>query len=91
MLEDGNYGWRGEWLSDFPKYLTLNELDLIAWERWLNTPDTLAFLDETIEKCSKLATSSQNAVGYVVTTASSEQRPESEGWTAVTWDTRSRR
>jgi hypothetical protein len=21
MLENGNYGWRGEWLSDFPKYI----------------------------------------------------------------------
>ena len=91
MLENGNFGWRGEWLSDFPRYLTLDELDKIAWERWLNTPDTLAFLDQTIEKCSQLAELSQNAVGYVVTAASSEQRSDGEGWTAVTWDPQKRR
>jgi hypothetical protein len=89
MLENGHYGWRGEWLSDFPRYLTLNELDKIAWERWLNTPSTLAFLDETILTCSQLAELSQNAVGYVVTTASTE--PDGEGWMAVTWDPRRRR
>ena len=91
MLENGDFGWRGEWLSDFPRYLMLDKLDKIAWETWLSTPDTLAFLDQTIEKCSQLAELSQNAVGYVVTAASSEQRSDGEGWTAVTWDPSGRR
>jgi hypothetical protein len=88
MLENGNYGWRGEWLIDFPRHLTLDGHDQIAWETWLNTPEALAFLDKTIEKCARLAELSQNAVGYAVTTANSEERPDAKGWMTTQWDPR---
>ena len=65
-IKDGLYGWRGEWLSYFPKYMDLAEQDLAAWEAWLNRPETETFLDDTIAKCQRLADLSQNARGYAV-------------------------
>lgn len=36
-LENGMMYWRGEMLSEFPKYGTLSEQDSIEWREWLAT------------------------------------------------------
>jgi hypothetical protein len=44
-IEDGMMYWRGEMLSEFPKYGTLSEEDNMAWQKWLSRDDVDVFLD----------------------------------------------
>jgi len=66
MDEDGRYAWRGEWLSQFPRYTDLDEADLSAWLEWLDTRERINFLDETVAKCERLAERASSATGYAV-------------------------
>jgi hypothetical protein len=66
MSKDGKYGWRGDWLASFPQYIALDEQDAKAWESWLEKPETLQFLDETVEKCRHLAEVAQQAAGHFI-------------------------
>lgn len=69
--ETGFY-WPGEWLSSFPKFITLDDLDLAAWQAWLVTPQTLRFLEDTISKCQEFAIISTDAQGYAVFSSGAE-------------------
>jgi hypothetical protein len=66
MSKDGLFAWRGEWLASFPQYMTLDERDAAAWQAWLEKPETLRFLDETVEKCHRLAKIAQETTGYAI-------------------------
>lgn len=78
MRDDGKYGWRGEWLSGFPRYTELSNSDFAAWNAWLDRPETARFLDETVAECERLAEVSRRATGYAVLTDVSE--PDDSGW-----------
>ena len=80
MRPDGKYGWRGELLHSFPKFAHLDDRDSDAWESWIKSPDTDRFLDDTIEKCKKLAKSSEKARGYAVVEGDENQAPDSKGY-----------
>ena len=67
-LENGMMYWRGEMLSEFPKYGALSEEDSIEWRKWLETEKVGDFLDHAIEKCKIQAAINQDATGYVVLT-----------------------
>lgn len=75
-----------------PKFQVLNQDDAAAWERWMEQPETHAFLDGTIDQCSKMAQVARDAVGYVVTRPHSDpdgRQPFSDGWLPVfTWNPR---
>ena len=58
------YTWRGEWLANFPLFTALDTSDLAAWKSWIKNPSQLRFLDETIEKCYRLADDSRHASGW---------------------------
>lgn len=64
--DDGMAFWRGEMISDFPKYEKLSEEDLLAWKDWLVMQRTIDFVDETIEKCREQAEVNKTATGYAV-------------------------
>lgn len=54
--EDGdNWGWRGEWLDQFPRYRTLSLEDRKAWDEWVGGSSLRAYLEETIVECQELA------------------------------------
>jgi len=82
MNSSGMYAWGGEWLSQFPYWLELDQQDLEAWNAWLRRPETDVFLDETIEKCKVLAADSQRAKGYAVLSGMNDQndQPDEDGW-----------
>ncbi len=80
MRPDGKYGWRGELLQSFPKFTRLDNRDSAAWESWIKLPATDRFLDDTIEKCNKLAKSSENARGYAVIEGVGDQTPDNKGY-----------
>jgi hypothetical protein len=83
MRPDGKYAWRGEWLSEFPKYTKLDERDLAAWNEWLRGPGVDEFLDATIEECHRLAAISRSARGYAMFRGPEPQDRKSapDGWT----------
>ena len=58
------YTWRGEWLASFPLFTALDTSGLAAWKSWIKNPSQLRFLDETIEKCYRLADDSRHASGW---------------------------
>lgn len=65
QFEDENrYYWPGDWLSDFPGFLKLDEKDLAAFQDWLALPARVRFLEKSIEHCRTLATRSQGANGF---------------------------
>ena len=66
MAENGGGVWRGEWLADFPQYRTLSDADKLTWNAWLHRPETSAYLDQAIERCSHLAEKARNMRGYAV-------------------------
>jgi hypothetical protein len=63
---DTTFYWPGEWLSPFPALITLDDLDLAAWQAWLGEPERVKFLEDTIAKCQELAISSRCAQGYAI-------------------------
>jgi hypothetical protein len=79
MREDGKYAWRGEWLAEFPKYRMLSAADTEAWKAWLARAETAKFLDETIERCVRMAEAARNAQGYFVGVKQTTV-PDAEGW-----------
>lgn len=63
--EDGEkWGWRGEWLDQFPKFRTLSAEDMSAWNKWIASSDIQAYLQETIVKCQRLSDLSLRASGF---------------------------
>ena len=82
MGDDEKYGWRGDWLSLFPRYIELDDRDLAAWEAWLSRPQTDEFIDETIKECERLAEVSRHAVGYATyeKIGGENATPDEEGW-----------
>lgn len=65
-LENELMYWRGEMLSEFPKYGTLSDEDNKAWREWVNSDKVRAFLDSAIIKCQTQAEINKEAVGYAV-------------------------
>jgi hypothetical protein len=65
MEPDGSGIWRGEWLSEFPKYRHLTFADKIAWDAWLRRQETDQYLDALVERCDGLARRASDAKGYV--------------------------
>jgi len=47
--------WAGEWLSEFPGRMQLDQADLKAWQTWLGSKETLDYLDEIILVCHRQA------------------------------------
>ena len=66
MRTDEKLGWRGEWLSTFPRYTNLSTEDIAAWNKWIESPETKTFLDEALAECTRLANLSHKAQGYVL-------------------------
>jgi hypothetical protein len=58
--------WEGDYLAEFPFFRTLSKDDLIAWEKWLEQPGTLEFLDKAISKCQIQAEANKDATGWAV-------------------------
>ncbi len=65
--------WRGEWLSTFPQFTSLNPADRTAWDACLDLDDTKAFLDDAISECQRLAKEGRTASGFPVLTS---RRPD---------------
>jgi len=63
---DGEFGWRGEWLSTFPQYTKLDAKDVAAWNEWIESEETNTFLDIAVAECQRVAEASRNARGYAV-------------------------
>jgi hypothetical protein len=63
---DGKVTWTGEWLADFPRYMSLDERDQAAWRAWLAEPKVDKFLDDAIAECERLAEICRHATGYAV-------------------------
>jgi hypothetical protein len=68
--EDGKWGWRGEWLQQFPSYRTLSAEDVAAWSAWLESSDIQDYLRETVNICQRLADDSRRASGMSVFSSS---------------------
>ena len=79
--DDGMVYWVGDYLSDFPFFIKLDEQDLADWKAWLEEKgdDINEFLDEAIKRCATQAEIMKDAKGYVTMTSSSEKRED--GWT----------
>lgn len=75
---DGKFGWRGEWLSLFPRCIDLDERDLDAWNDWINNPQSERFIDDTIAECQRLAEVSQRARGFALIQGAGER--DRDGW-----------
>lgn len=52
---DNRFHWKGEYASDFPRFVHLDEADLAAWRAFLATERVQAHLLRTIAKCRELA------------------------------------
>ena len=65
-LDNGMMYWRGEMLSEFPKYGSLSEEDSAEWRKWLETVPVKEFLDSAIIKCQQQAEINKDARGYAV-------------------------
>jgi hypothetical protein len=66
---DDELYWRGEMLSEFPKYGMLSDEDIKAWLDWLATDDIKEFLDRAIAKCKTQAAINKEASGWAVISA----------------------
>lgn len=78
MRPDGEFGWRGEWLSTFPLYTKLTTQDIATWNDYMASPEATRFLDETIAECTRLSEVSRNAQGYAL--LSHTQHQHNENW-----------
>ncbi len=65
-LPDGMMYWRGDLLSDFPRYGTLDAADYAAWETWKASDEVQAFLDHVIVHCKMQATINREARDYLL-------------------------
>ena len=54
-LDGENWGWRGEWLDQFPKFRTLTNEDRVVWNDWIESRDIQTYLKETIAECQRLS------------------------------------
>ena len=63
---DGKYYWRGEMLSEFPKYGVMTSDDIHAWLEWLDTETVQAFFDDVIAQCATQAEINQEGKDYVI-------------------------
>ena len=61
--EDEKWGWRGEWLDQFPKYRSLSAKDRAVWDDWVASDGIQEYLEETITECRRLAEVSRIASG----------------------------
>lgn len=66
-LPDGKVYWQGDFLSDFPFFMTLSDEDKQAWDEWVATEAVQEFLDHGIQQCAMQAAINKDAQGYVVT------------------------
>lgn len=69
IMDDGRYGWRGEYLGSFPQYEALTDEDQAAWQAWCGRPEFAEFLERTIVKCRRLAEENRTAQGFAVVPA----------------------
>ena len=78
--DDGMVYWVGDYLSDFPFFIKLDEQDLADWKAWLaeKEDDINEFLDEAIKRCATQAEIMKDAKGYVTMTSSTKKRED--GW-----------
>lgn len=65
-LPNGNMYWQGDFLSDFPFYMQLDQDDLDAWNEWVSSEPVLKFIDETIVECQVQAEVNKDASGHVI-------------------------
>jgi len=63
---DGMMFWRGETLSEFPKYGPLGKEDMKAWLEWLATDTVQNFLDKAIVRAATQAEINKEARDFVV-------------------------
>jgi hypothetical protein len=64
---DDSLYWRGDVLSDFPRYGPLDADDMAAWNTWKASDEVQQFLDRVIAYCkTQSAILDETAVGYVV-------------------------
>lgn len=68
--------WRGETLSDFPKYGPLSKADMKTWLEWLDTDTVKNFLDKAIARAATQAEINKEAQDFVIVTV----REEREDW-----------
>jgi len=54
-LDNGNYYWRGDFLSDFPNYHQISDDDLKAWQAWTESEQVTTFIKNFIFECHELA------------------------------------
>ena len=71
-LPGGGYFWRGEMLSEFPKYGILSDEDQHFWLEWLKTEPVEQFFDSVIAQCATQVEINKEAIGYVTILATSE-------------------
>ena len=72
-LDNGMMYWRGEMVSDFPKYGTLSDEDNIFWQEWLKSDAVVNFLNSAILKCKTQSDVNKQATGYAVIQSNGEQ------------------
>ena len=65
-LPDGKLFWQGDFLSDFPFFMNLDEADLNAWRQWVASEPVQKFLDDAIIQCKMQAEINKEATGWAV-------------------------
>jgi hypothetical protein len=69
LKPDGQFQWRGEWLSEFPKPGQLDPADEDAWNSWMESEKAVPFLHKAIEVCRRQAEQNKDSVGFAVFTS----------------------
>ncbi len=64
--EDDSFYWKGDVLSDFPRYIELSSEDLAAWNVWIRSPELEPWLLGKIETCYEQSIEAQKATGFLV-------------------------
>ena len=70
---DEKWGWRGEWLDNFPTFRTLSPEDRAAWAEWVESEEIQKYLLETVQICERLAQESRSASGMAVFISGSDR------------------
>jgi len=68
--EEIGYYWTGEFLSEFPKYIVLNEEDKAAFNAWLEGEQVQVWLAKQLNRLEQFAGSAQNSSIIPVFTSS---------------------